>query len=214
MMAKNTTIEKDPNFDAMGQAKGAQKGEVDPQAVKELQESIPEPLEEDKTPTTGDEEKDAFLKQLQDPEVRKAIGLPPLPGLPLGEWVRNYDDEAALKVYGGVEVRHGNDFCPKPPGYIPMYVAPSGRCTNHVDDVNTPEGALMHEGALKDRHGNPIKSMRYKEWLDKAITGQKLDGKVRFDIVAEDSLNAQLPANTEGLSEVALVSDGGGLQEA
>lgn len=207
-MAKD--LEKIPNFDELGQKKGTIKGEVDEGAIKVLQETIPEALPIDEQPTTGDTEKDVFLKQLQDPEIRKAIGLPPMAGLPLGEWDRSYDDEAALKVYGGVEVRHHKGFYPKPPGYIPMYVAPSGRTTNHKEDIYTPGGEKMHEGALKDSKGNPVKSMRYKQWLDKAIKGEKLDGKVRFDIISESSLNAQMPANVEGISEVALVADGGG----
>lgn len=210
-MAKEAAVEKLAGFDELGQAKDTPKGEVDLEALQALQERVPEPLEIDESPTTGDEEKDIFLKQLQDPEVRRAIGLPPLPGLPLGEWNRDYDNEKALKVYGGIEVRHAPGFCPKPPGYISMYVAPSGRTTNHVDDVFTPGGVKMHEGALKDKKGNPLKSMRYKQWIDKAVTGQKLDGNVRFDIIAEENNMAQMPANLDGISQVALIADGGGL---
>jgi hypothetical protein len=50
------------------------------------------------------------------------------------------------------------------------------------DDTNDP--AL----AVKDGKGQPVKTERYKEWIDHHKNGTKMDSNVRFDIAAEETM--------------------------
>ena len=97
-------------YNEMGQPVDAPKGEVSIEAVKEFQEALPEPMPREPKADTGNEEYDKFLELLKDPTFRNAAGMDIAPGLPLGEYKRDYDSEDALKVYGGVEVKQGPDF--------------------------------------------------------------------------------------------------------
>ena len=83
-------------------------------------------------------------------------------------------------------MKHGPDFEPDPPSYIPKYVTETGGTTNHLEPVYTQDGKLMHEGAKKDRAGKPLKTEHYKMFLDKKMAGDRLSGEVRFDIVNEN----------------------------
>ena len=172
-------------FDDMGQAVDAPKSEASAEAVKELQEQPPEEMPKQPNIETGDAEWDKLAEALRDPSFRKKVGMDIGEGLPLGEYERDYDNEEALKVYGGVEVKHGPNVVPDPPSYIPKYVTDTGGTTDHVEPQYTPDKKLKYEGAKKDRVGNPLKTEHYKMFLDKKMAGDRLSGEVRFDIASE-----------------------------
>ena len=107
------------------------------------------------------------------PEGRSVLGIQPGQGPAMGEWNRNYDDEPQIRVTGGVEVRHGANFEGRPPSYIKLYMGEGGKM---VDEVRL---------ALKDASGKPVKTERYKEWIDVRLAGGRFDSNVRHDILQE-----------------------------
>ena len=138
---------------------------------------------------------------LQTPEGREQLNIPLDQGRPMGIYRRNYDNETHLRVHGGIEVRHGEDFEPRPPSNVPMYISESGGTTDHVesryenmkdvsgrivleDDGRTPRKEMVAEGAKLDAAGRPIKTEGYKAWIDSKMTGRRLDSGVRADIAA------------------------------
>lgn len=111
-----------------------------------------------------------------DKRTRDMFGLTAGKARPRGDYQRDYASEPALRVYGGVEVAHPAGFVPKPPGWLPMYQAEEGGTT---DDPKRAE---------RDAAGKPIKTEEYKLWLDHHQAGTKMDGRIRFDIAAEDTM--------------------------
>jgi hypothetical protein len=200
---RKTADPVEPGFDEFGQPVGAVKG--DPVPLPPLANNVPKdenPMEaiapvEEESIATDPTVKAELLKLLQDPDIatqvveaaaqtpegRKALNIPTGQGAPQGAWERNYLGEQALRVYGGVEVAHPAGYVPNPPSYIPKYVAQDGGTTDHVDGWQDREGNT-HRGALKDAHGQPVKTDMFKYWLDKRVTGDRLEGEVQSDIAA------------------------------
>jgi len=118
--------------------------------------------------------KDVFEELAKDPTIRKQMGLKAGQGQPQGDYRRNYAAEPALRVFGGVEVAHEAGFEPLPPSFIQRYVADAGG--------KTDDPAL----ATWDETGKPIKTPEYKVFIDHHLAGTKMDGKVRFDIAADN----------------------------
>lgn len=118
--------------------------------------------------------KAVFEELAKDPTIRKQMGLKAGQGQPQGDYRRNYAAEPALRVFGGVEVAHEPGFEPLPPSFIQRYVADAGG--------KTDDPAL----ATWDETGKPIKTPEYKVFIDHHLAGTKMDGKVRFDIAADN----------------------------
>ena len=152
------------------------------QAEKDKAKGIlgqPEIPEDEPQSVPSDDTSKAVAAAQVDPEVlasavqdylreNKDLLRPVQPG-PDGTWVRNYEGEAALRVYGGVEVKHGPDFMPGAPEYLLMYEGKDGEMTSD------PTLARME-------NGKPVLTDQYKYWLHKRLQGDRLDGNVRSDI--------------------------------
>jgi len=199
-MAKRKSSAVDAAYDHMGQPIGAAKGEPNPSAVETVEEANDlEPLVDvaKAKPAKAIKKPKSIVEQIiaeaqENPEVvmgladllagneqtRTLFGIKAGGGPPLGEYKRNYGQEPALRVFGGVEVAHPEGFEPLPPGWLPMYKGQTG------DDTN--DAAL----AVKDDNGQPVKTERYKEWIDHHMNGTKMDSNVRFDIAAEQTMPA------------------------
>lgn len=142
---------------------------------------IPEDEPGDPTLKTGDDTSTSVAMHQTDPEVLalavkkylesdegKAL-MVPRKAAPDGNWTRNYENEPALRVYGGVEVKHGPDFRPLAPEYLQMYEGKDGEMTSD------PKLALQESGL-------PVLTAQYKHWLALRLRGDRLDGNVRSDI--------------------------------
>jgi hypothetical protein len=198
-MAKRKSSTVDAAYDHMGQPMGAAKGEPNPSAVEKVEEANDlEPLvdvAQEKPAKAKIKKPKSIVEQIlaeaqENPAVvegladllagnertRSMFGLQAGTGPALGDYNRDYTSEPALRVFGGVEVAHPKGFTPLPPGWLPMYKGQGG------DDTNDP--AL----AVKDGKGQPIKTERYKEWIDHHKNGTKMDSNVRFDIAAEETM--------------------------
>ena len=195
----------EPGFDEMGQPLTAVRGEPDtsvltPPAHMSDAEGNKVPVEEpakvvEESPIVQkeenpadfqatDDEKAQILKMVSDPDVamqlartvaatpegRKLFEIKAGQGAPAGHYQRDYTREPQLRVTGGLEVAHDAEMVPRPPAYIPCYEAEHGRTTDNV------------EMALKDGDGNPIKTERFRHWLDMKMEGKHLDGRVRADM--------------------------------
>lgn len=207
-------LAKKQEFDAMGQPVGTPIGNPDRAAIEAIeaqrqgQESQLTPLVDVPSPSRKRERKkkgldpaakDAVLEALRDPEVmaeamtpeivramiktaskdptlRKTLNLPAGAVPPSGDYRRNYGAEPALKVFGGVEVEHDPGFEPLPPSYLTKFVA------KDADVGKTDDQALAAVG----EDGRPIKTEEYKHFLDVRRDGGHLDGKVRYDIAADN----------------------------
>ena len=203
---------KKEQFDAMGQPIGTEQGDPDPAAAKAIEtaqeQSSLKPLVEpppsrkkaaksSKKPM-AEEAREALVEALKDPDIlrevvtpdfvqqvvntasqdaglRKVLDLPTGAVPPSGEHQRNYQAEPALRVYGGVEVEHGPDFVRLPPSYITKFMA---------EDPEVGKTDLEHLAA-KEANGKPVKTQEYKHFLDVRARGERLDGKVQFDIVTD-----------------------------
>ena len=182
---------KDSAFNEMGIAADTPKGESNPNAIspparlevdtnasddmpireipvevgKDLRASLIELLRSDKDMAN------LILESVtQTPEGREILNLAPGQGAPIGHYERNYEQEAHLRVTGGVEVSHPKGFKPLPPSYISMYKAPNS--------MKTP----IIEEALKDDRGKPVQTKEYNHYLDMKHAGKHLDGKVKSDM--------------------------------
>ena len=112
----------------------------------------------------------------QTPGQREALNLSRDVVLPSEDYSRNYQAEPALRVYGGVEVEHDQDFRANPPSYVTKFVAEDemlGKCDQ--EDL-----------AKKGPDGKPILTDEYKQFLHVRKNGGRLDGKVRFDIATDN----------------------------
>ena len=116
------------------------------------------------------------------PNAAEVLGITAGKGAPKGEYSRNYRQEEALRVYGGVEVEHEPGWEPLPPSWLPMFVMADGQTTSD------------REHAMLDDAGEPIKTQEYKLWLDHHVAGTKMDGNVRFDIAADQTLPSDVGA--------------------
>ena len=172
----------------------------DAQRLKPLVEPAPTRKRKPKADKTIDPSvQEAMVELLQDPDILKQVVTPEMvariidtasqtPGqrkalnlstdvvMPSEDYSRNYQAEPALRVYGGVEVEHDQDFRANPPSYVTMYVAEDeavGKC-DQVDQ------------AKKDPDGKPILTDEYKKFLHERKNGGRLDGKVRFDIATDN----------------------------
>jgi hypothetical protein len=196
-------------FDSMGQPIGIKKGEPDPKAQELVEaanadnavavdEDELQPLVEVKPRRKAKKDTpeparliDQILAEAQDdptaksrlvdllaaaPNAAEVLGITPGRGAPRGEYQRNYRQEEALRVYGGVEVEHEPGWEPLPPSWIPMYQTADGRTTSQRAD------------ALQGAGGSPVKTQEYKLWLDHHAAGTKMDGNVRFDIAADQTM--------------------------
>jgi hypothetical protein len=97
------------------------------------------------------------------------LGLEGGQGPATGVWQRDYDKEEALRVHGGVEVRHPNGYRPHAPDYLMMYIGKNG--------VNTSDPAL----AVME-NDEPVLTEDYKKWMDIKLSGGRLDGAARSDL--------------------------------
>ena len=125
----------------------------------------------------------AVQTALATPEGRKALNVPLGVGEPVGEYRRNYQGEEHLRVHGGVEVAHDQDFVPLPPSYVTKYEAKNGQQT----DYEPGEAVAVKMDALEpllDDGGRPIKTEMYRFYLDQQVKGERLDGNVRSDMAA------------------------------
>jgi len=111
----------------------------------------------------------------QDPHLREMLNIPAGAVAPSGEHTRDYKSEAALRVYGGVEVEHGPEVVHNPPSYITKFLA--------ADEEGGKTDNL--ELAQLDADGKPVKTEEYKYFLDMRAAGKRIDGNVRFDIAAD-----------------------------
>jgi hypothetical protein len=207
-MAKRQTKKKvepeyENGFDAMGQVIGAEKGELNPDAVAQIDTSNDagglEPLIDVSETETAPPEpsKESLLNQILDevqndpqakerlvnlmassPNAAKVLGVQPGQAPPSGDYNRNYHAEPALRVYGGVEVAHEPGWEPHPPSWLPMWQSKDGGKTS------------LQEQAAVDVDGNNIKTEEYKLWLDHHMAGTKMDSNIRFDIGADEVMQA------------------------
>lgn len=213
---------------------GAPKGAPDPAALAAVEAANMAPTTE---APTEPETPDQFLQLLSDPDVattivqaaasteigRKLLNIPPGKGAAVGVWRRNYDAEEALRVHGGVEVRHAPGFVPLPPSYIKRYLTADGKKTDydkpHVqkmkksiplkDDsgkiiVNEEGNQVWREelvdvvvdpGAARNPDGSPKMTPEYKLWLDTRLAGKRLGSTVRNDIIADKFIADDVGAN-------------------
>lgn len=180
-------------FDEMGQPIGATKGEPDQSALALVDEanSDLEPLVDVEEQVEPQSKPSGLIEQLiaeakADPSVavgladllasneqtRDLFGLGPGKGPAIGNYDRDYTQEPALRVYGGVEVAHPKGFRPLPASWLLMYKGANGDTNNKAE-------------ALRDSDGRLLLSENYKKFLDGHKIGQKMDGNVRFDIAAD-----------------------------
>ena len=207
MARKKTVVD---GFDEMGQPLNAQRDEPDtsvltpPAQVADAEGNKVEAVESEQIlnlpPAVNDDEKTQILKMVSDPAVamqlartvaatpegRRLFEIKAGQGAPAGHYRRNYANESQLRVTGGLEVSHDQDMIPLPPSYIPRYEAEHNRTTD--------DEAL----ALKDAQGNPIRTERYRHWIDMKVEGKHLDGKVRADMA-----NNNFVADDEGVEAMA-----------
>ena len=170
------------------------------QGLKPLVEPAPTRKRKPKADKTMDPSvQEAMVELLQDPDILKQVVTPEMvariidtasqtPGqrkalnlstdvvMPSEDYSRNYQAEPALRVYGGVEVEHDQDFRANPPSYVTKFVAEDemlGKCDQ--EDL-----------AKKGPDGKPILTDEYKQFLHVRKNGGRLDGKVRFDIATDN----------------------------
>ena len=208
-MAKRQS--SDSGFDSMGQPVGQKKGEPDSKAqelveaanAKAIDEGDLQPLvdvkpaRKKKKPSAPGRLIDQILNEAKDdptaksrlvdllaaaPNAAEVLGITAGKGAPKGEYNRNYRQEEALRVYGGVEIEHDPGWVPLPPSWIPMYIAPDGKTTSNKEE------------AMLDEKEFPVKTQEYKLWLDHHAAGTKMDGNVRFDIAADQTLPSDVGA--------------------
>ena len=124
---------------------------------------------------------------------KRLLGIPAGVGVPTGEWVdRDYDNDRALAVTGGVEVKHPPGFQPLPPSYIQRYEGEGGGTTDHVDAAFDDERQVA-PGAQKDAQGRPVLTAAHKHWRDVKNSGGRLNSDVRSDM-ATGAFSADNPA--------------------
>jgi len=210
-MAKRQTKKKqepeyENGFDAMGQPIGAEKVEPDAEALKIIEESNAEDASDlepliDVQEAVEAEAKPSLLEQILDeakddpdakkrlvdllstaPNAREVLGVEAGQGVPDGTYNRNYRGEEALRVYGGVEVEHPPGWEPSPPSWLPMFYAVGGGTT------------YLKDKAVKNEDGTPKKTEEYKTWLDHHQNGTTMDGNIRFDIAADETLRDDIGA--------------------
>lgn len=115
---------------------------------------------------------------------KRLLGIPAGAGAPTGEWIeRDYDNDRALAVTGGVEVRHPRGFQRLPPSYVSRYEAEAGGTTDHVDAAFDGERQVA-PGAKKDAQGRPVLTAAHKHWRDVKNSGGRLNSNVRSDMAA------------------------------
>jgi hypothetical protein len=195
-------IPEDENPLDLTEASGLAKGAPDPRAIAAILEAnAPQgPEVVDHAPVTS---KQDIMAMLSDPDIalaiartvastpegKKILGIPLGKGAAQGLWKRDYDNEKALKVHGGVEVRHPPGFRPLPPDYINMYVAEGGGETNYivspVMEVKTEDGktkqVYKYRPAKKTPDGSPVFTQSYLRWLDLRQAGGRIGSDVRTD---------------------------------
>jgi len=157
-------------FDSMGQPLDAKK--EDTFKAVEIAPDVPEGENQDAVNVT---DRQYILDAIRsDPSLMQEIGTEARleKERPKGIWKRNYDGEEALRVHGGVEVRHSDDFEPRPPSKIKCYVSLIGGTTDHIKD------------AEMDSDGKPIKTERYKMWMDAKLASGRFDSDVQNDMDA------------------------------
>lgn len=208
-MAKRQS--SDSGFDSMGQPVGLKKGEPDPKAQELVEAANAKAVDEEDLQPLVDVKParkrkkaaepgrliDQILAEAQDdpnaksrlvdllaaaPNAAEVLGITAGKGAPKGEYSRNYRQEEALRVYGGVEVEHEPGWEPLPPSWIPMFMSNDGQTTSNKKD------------AMLDNKGAPVKTQEYKLWLDHHAAGTKMDGNVRFDIAADQTLPSDVGA--------------------
>jgi len=199
-------LEYENGFDAMGQAIGAKKIDPDADALKIVEEANAEEVSElepliDVQEAVEAEAKPSLLEQILDeakddpnakkrlvellstaPNAKQVLGVEAGQGVPDGTYKRNYRGEEALRVYGGVEVEHPPGFEPSPPSWLPMYYSKNGGTT------------YLKDKAVKNEDGTPQKTEEYKTWLDHHKNGTSMDGNIRFDIAADQTLRDDIGA--------------------
>ena len=196
--------EYENGFDAFGQPIGAKKGEPDQEALDliksaneadegseleplidvskavkaEAKSSSPSLLEQilDEAKDDPDAKKRLVDLLSSAPNAQEVLGVETGKGVPSGVYNRNYREEEAMRVYGGVEVDHPPGWEPMAPSWLPMYHAVDGGTT------------YLEDKAAKNEDGTLKKTEEYKTWLDHHKNGTKMDGNVRFDISAEETL--------------------------
>ena len=196
-MSKRRASRTDPQFDEMGQPVSGL-GDLEPigddsmdaleplVSPEDLAPLVEAAMPEEQAPTgilgqlLAEMEEDPgsrrkiFDELSKDPTIRKQMGLGAGEHIPQGEYDRDYSNEDALKVYGGVEVAHDKGFEPLPPSWIDKFVATTGGTTNDPTLADW------------DDAGKPIKAEAYKTFIDHHLAGTKMDGNVRYDIGAEN----------------------------
>ena len=195
-------IPEDENPIDLSAISGLERGEPDQSAIEAVMEAN-QPQGPDVKDQLQVASKDDLMTMLSDPDIanqimrtvaattegKKILGIPLGTGAAQGQWKRDYDSEKSLKVHGGVEVRHDDDFKPAPPSYINMYVAEGGGETNHVIspvmEVKGDDGKIkrvyMYKPAKKGVDGKPILTLSYMRWLDMKQAGSRLGSNVRTD---------------------------------
>jgi len=174
-----------PGFDVSGQPL------TDTVEIEESGPEIPEdenPLDPAEQQAVAGDLRAQLLELLKDPEIateaiRAALqtreGRQVLSGVvsrenkpTKGKYTRNYANEPALRVYGGLEVAHPQGYIPLPPSYIARYLTPTGNTTDHKEE------------AARDDQGEPIRTDMYNYWLDMRQRGEHMESAVKSDISA------------------------------
>ena len=143
-----SAIPGEPDADAVAAVAAANRvpaGAVVAEPAEEPERQEPELMEP--IPAVAADQKAELLRLLEDPDIatqivkvasstpegRSLLQLPVGKGVPSGVYRRDYDSEEALKVHGGVEVRHPSfergDSEPLPPESIPRYLREDGTTT-------------------------------------------------------------------------------------
>ena len=181
------------------------KMQIDDQAVIEMEQTLDEALRDTEAvipqapaePEADTDVKAELLRLLSDPDIanqavktalatpegRQLLNVPLGVGAPVGDYHRNYEGEAHLRVFGGIEVGHPPGFAPLPPSYITKYEAVNGGETNHEVGQATTIG-LPDQEPRRDERGRAVKTQMYKFWLDKQMKGERLDSNVQSDMAA------------------------------
>lgn len=167
-------VEPPPSRKRASSKKSDNKKDLDPVAKEAIVEALQDP-EILRQVITREMVGEIINTASQDPNLRTTMNLPTGAVPPSGDYTRNYQAEPALRVYGGLEVEHGPDFIPNPPSWITKWVAEDSSL-GKTDSLDL---------AKKDGAGAPIKTEEYKHFLDMRKKGERLNGKVQFDIVAD-----------------------------
>lgn len=116
---------------------------------------------------------------------KRLLGIPAGAGAPTGDWVdRDYDNDRAIAVTGGVEVKHPPGFQALPPSYIARYEAAEGGTTDHIETAYGDEGRPVGPAAKMDAQGRPVLTSAHKHWRDVKSSGKRLNSDVRSDMAA------------------------------